>query len=78
MIKDITQNDLVLLAYNEFPEEKQQSLLSLVLNDQELSQAYFQIKDQMDLLDTISFQPNPTSVQIVLEESCNSSSLELI
>jgi hypothetical protein len=78
MITDITQNELVLLAYNELPPKEHEALMSLVLNDSELSKAYFQIKDQMDNLDTVMYQPNPTSVQIVLEESCNSSSLEVI
>lgn len=78
MIRHITQNELVLLAYNELPPEEHNELLNVVINDEKLSKKYASLKQQMDILDTVKYQPNPTSVQIVLEESCSSSSLEMI
>jgi len=78
MIRHITQNELVLLAYNELPPEEHNELLHVVSNDAVLAKQYAVIKQQMDILDTLKYQPNPTSVQIVLEESCSSSSMEMI
>ena len=78
MIRHITQNELVLLAYNELPPKEHSELLDVVINDETLAKKYAEIKQQMDILDTLKYQPNPTSVQIVLEESCSSSSLVLI
>ena len=78
MIRHITQNELVLLAYNELPPKEHSELLDVVINDETLANKYAEIKQQMDILDTLRYQPNPTSVQIVLEESCSSSSLEMI
>ncbi|PCJ67396.1 MAG: hypothetical protein COA58_03495 [Bacteroidetes bacterium] len=78
MITAITQNELVLLAYNELPNERHNQMLKLIEQDANLCKAYNDIKLQMEVLDTLEFKPHPTSVQIVLEESCSSSSLEMI
>ncbi|NNJ56350.1 MAG: hypothetical protein HKP14_09465 [Bacteroidia bacterium] len=78
MIKDITQNELLLLAYKELSPKEHSVLLSRVLKNKELTQAYHRIIEQMDMLDTVSYSPNPTTIQIVKEESCSSSPLELI
>jgi len=78
MITAITQNELVLLAYNELPPDKHQEMMSIVEQDSKLTKAYNDIKLQMQALDTLDYSPHPTSVQIVLEESCSSSSLEMI
>ena len=78
MIKDITQNELLLLAYKELPPKDHSRLLSQVLKSKELTKNYHDIIEQMNVLDTLSYSPNPTSVQIVKEESCSSSPLELI
>ena len=78
MIKDLTQNDLLLLAYNELPPDKHQEMMSIVKGNQLLLSQYTEMKKQMSILDTIALKPDPTSVQIILEESCSSSSLEMI
>jgi len=78
MIKDLTQNDLLLLAYNELPPDKHQEMMSIVEGNSLLFSQYNEIKKQMSILDTVALKPNSTSVQIVLEESCSSSSLEMI
>lgn len=78
MIKNITQNELLLLAYNELPPDRHSEMMNLVKKDPTLYNKYTEIKEQMEQLDTVLFEPNPTSVQIVLEESCSSSSLEMI
>lgn len=78
MNKNITQNDLVLLAYNELPTEKHNELLNNVLNDKRLAEEYKKMKDDMKILDSLFTSPNQTSVNIVLEESCSSNQLEAI
>jgi hypothetical protein len=78
MIKNITQNELVLLAYNELPPDQHDEMMAQVKNDPSMHSKYLELKQQMDILDSVQYEPNPTSVQIVLEESCSSSSLEMI
>ncbi len=78
MIKDITQNDLILLAYNELPPDRHRQLMNTVKADPKLSKAFKDIISQLLLLDTVLEKPNPTSVQIIMEESCSSSPMEMI
>ena len=78
MIKDITQNELLLLAYKELPPKEHSIMLSRVLKNKELTKSYHHLIEQMNMLDTLSYSPNPTTIQIVKEESCSSSPLELI
>lgn len=78
MKKAITPNDLLLLAYNELPPERTYELLSQIAQYQDLNEEYIALKKQLNILNVVSLNPNPTSVQIVLEESCSSSSLETI
>ena len=78
MIRHITQNELLLLAYNEIPPGEREELMVLVANDPKLYAEYNKLKADLYLLDTAIEKPHPTSVQIILEESCSSSSLEMI
>ena len=78
MIIDITKNDLILLAYNELPDNDRVSILNAVMNDNELLDEFRAILNQMKELDGALTSPNPTSVEIILEEACSSSSLEVI
>ena len=78
MIKDITKNELLLLAYRELPPKEHSKLLVQVLKDKELTATYHAIIEQINMLNEVSYSPNPTSVQIIKEESCSSSPLELI
>ena len=78
MVTEITQNELVLMAYNELPPEREIEILHVLENNKDLELKLDQIRTQMSNLDLLKFQPNPTSVQIVLEESCSSSSMEMI
>jgi hypothetical protein len=78
MIKHITQNELLLLAYNEAPPTERDEMLAYIANDSGLLAEYSDLLRQCDMLNAVSLEPNPTSVQIVLEQSCSSSSLETI
>jgi hypothetical protein len=78
MMRHLTQNDLLLLAYNELPAEEHAQMLGQVRASQPLLQEYNQILEDIAILSSISYAPQATSVQIILEESCSSSSLEMI
>ena len=78
MNKNITQNDLLLLAYNDLPAQEHNTLLTKVLNDKKLAEEYLKLKDEMKILDSLFISPNQTSVNIVLEESCSSREMEAI
>jgi hypothetical protein len=78
MIKDITQNELLLLAYNDVPLGEREGLLIAIASDDKLTEQYTKILEEMQVLNTVSYTPHPTSIQIIMEESCSSSSLETI
>ncbi|MEY2925052.1 MAG: hypothetical protein RLZZ337_1600 [Bacteroidota bacterium] len=78
MNKNITQNDLLLLAYNDLPPAEHNQLLNRVLSDEKWAKEYNKLKDEMSILDKLFLSPDPTSVHIVLEESCSSNQMETI
>ncbi len=78
MIRNITQNELILLAYNELPPDQHKELMSIVNNDPILRQQLEMFVSQLDQLDTAMCEPNNTSIQIIKEESCSSSPMEMI
>lgn len=78
MIRHLTQNDLLLLAYNELPPEEHAQMLGEVRASEPLLQEYTRILEDIAILSPMSIAPQATSVQIILEESCSSSSLEMI
>lgn len=78
MITHITQNDLILLAYNELPPDQHHQMLETVKSDAKLSKEFETITKQMDLLDTAFCAPHNTTIQIIKEESCSSSPMEMI
>ncbi|MFB1003241.1 MAG: hypothetical protein QMC70_03780 [Bacteroidia bacterium] len=78
MIRNITQNELILLAYNELPPDQHKEMMDVVNGDPKLIQELETLTNQMDLLDAAICKPNSTSVQIIKEESCSSSSMEMI
>lgn len=69
MIKTITPNHLILLAYNELPPHERTIVINKVKKDKKLLAQYNQLLKDLELLDTVSYSPNPTSIKIVLEES---------
>lgn len=78
MITHITQNDLVLIAYNELPPDRYNKMMEMVNADPNLQKELQSIKKQMDILDSAFCKPHNTSVQIIKEESCSSSPMEMI
>jgi hypothetical protein len=78
MIKHLTQNDLLLLAYNELPSIERQLMLSKIADNPDLLKEYTTILEEIAMLSPMCYTPQATSIQIILEESCSSSSLEMI
>lgn len=76
MKQTITQNDLLLYAYNELDEHRTQLISSAILQDNTLAEQFQEIIDTVDIMDGALLKPNPTSLQIILEES--SSAMEVI
>lgn len=78
MVTDITQDDLILLAYGELSPDRKKHIESAISEDLELKKTYGQICSSMKVLDSAKCSPADTSVQIILEESCSSSAAEMV
>jgi len=78
MIKDITTNEIMLLAYNELPPGEHKNILKRVNENKALKAEYNTVLEHINILDNAFTSPHPTSIEIIKEESCSSSSLEMI
>jgi hypothetical protein len=78
MIKDITTNEIILLAYNELPPGEHRDVMQRVKESKVLTTEYNTVLEDKRILDKAFISPHPTSVEIIKEESCSSSSLEMI
>jgi hypothetical protein len=78
MIKDITTNEIILLAYNELPPGEHRDIMQRVKESKVLTTEYNKVLEDKRILDKAFISPHPTSVEIIKEESCSSSSLEMI
>ncbi|MBR9861110.1 hypothetical protein GYB22_10270 [bacterium] len=76
MDKNITQNDLLLLAYNELDTNRKLLVINALESNLSLQNEYHDILAVMGKLDEFQVQPNNTSLQIILEES--SSAMEVL
>ena len=77
MIRDITQNEIILLAYNELPSGRHAEIMRKVTANKELKAEYDAVLADMKILDGAFVAPNITSIEIIKEQS-SSSSLEMI
>jgi hypothetical protein len=75
---DITPEKLIQLIYHELPPQECIMLLEKLSQDDELYATYTELKEQTHLLSHVQESPSNTSVQIILEESCSSSPMEMI
>lgn len=75
MNKTITPNDLVLFAYNELEEPRKTLVINAISVDADLARELDEIIELQDIMDVDMLSPNPTSLQIILEES--SSAMEV-
>ena len=72
MNKTITQNDLLLFAYNELDAAKRSSVLNAITQDPLIQEQLNEILEIQHVLETSIYSPHPTSLQIILEESAAS------
>lgn len=76
MKRNFTQHDLILYIYNELPESRKLALQGELNENLELKQEYEQLLKIQNRLNSIHSNPNPTSIDIILEESASISRLE--
>lgn len=69
MDQDFTLNNLIKLTYSEVSESERLNIQGKLENSQDLRNNLSQIEELKVLLDQEMLAPNPTSVQIILEES---------
>ncbi len=64
-----TQNDLILYIYDEFPENEKFNIRKALETDPDLYFTYHQLLQVIGSLDTLNFEPHPSSVELILEHS---------
>ncbi len=69
MDKTFTLNTLLEFTYSELSDNEQIILKNKLSRSEELRNELHQIREIKSLLDQEIYAPNPTSVQIILEES---------
>ena len=69
MADSYTQDDLILFIYNELTEKENFSIRMALETDPELYITYHQLLQVIGNLDTLNFEPDPSSVELVLEHS---------
>ena len=69
MLKSYTQDDLILFIYNELSEKEQFQIRKALESDSELFTNYHTLLQVVGSLDTLNFDPHPSSVEIILEHS---------
>lgn len=69
MLKCYTQDDLILFIYNELPEDEKLRMQNALEADQDLFKAYTSLLQVVGSLDTLNYEPHPTSIEIILEHS---------
>lgn len=69
MQTNFTEDDLILYIYNELSGEKKFAVKHALEYDAELYTSYRQLLQVVNSLDTLSLDPDPSSVEIIIEHS---------
>ncbi len=69
MDQNSTLNTLIQLSYSELSDSERVKAISEIQNSEDLQDQLGQILEMKALLDQEMHTPNPTSIQIILEES---------
>jgi hypothetical protein len=69
MPKSYTENDLILFIYNELTEKEKFGVQKALDSDPELHKTYHMLLQVVGSLDTLNYEPDPSSVEIILEHS---------
>lgn len=72
MTQNITQEQLILLAYGELSTDERRMAEEAIASNPELNNFYQSILQSKQLLNTISEEPHPTSLAIISEHSHDS------
>jgi hypothetical protein len=64
-----TQDDLILFIYNELTEEENFNVRKAIETNPELNNEYQLLLLVIGNLDTLNYEPHPSSIEIVLEHS---------
>lgn len=69
MAHTYTENDLLLYYYGELPTEQTAVIRHLIETDPEWQQRYSDVQLGLEMLDSLSEEPSPTSVEHILQHS---------
>jgi hypothetical protein len=69
MPKSYTQDDLILFIYNELPEKDKFNMQKELESNPDLFKSYNMLLQVVGSLDTLNYEPHPSSVEIILEHS---------
>jgi len=64
-----TQDDLILFIYDELTEKEKFNIQKALETSPELNKEYHSLLQVVGSLDSLSYEPNPSSVEIILEHS---------
>ena len=76
MEQDFTQEDLIRFIYGEVSADEHIRIFEAIESNSALRVEYDKIRDVLAGLDSINLSPDKTTIQILNEESSESSSLE--
>lgn len=76
MKTNFTKENLLQFIYGEVSPEMHIRIMDALESNGQLKNEYDELRKDISLLDTINESPSKTSVQILLEESSESNSLE--
>lgn len=77
MDKIFTQEDILLFIYGEMPARLEKEFINAMAENPKLKEQYLETHATVDFLDRGTMSPSPTSVNIIMEQSHDSSTLEI-
>jgi hypothetical protein len=71
MNSNFTTNDLLLFLYGEMPTSRAAVLTEVLLSDASLRAEFQKLKEAQDKLNTEYFEPDPTTLHVVMDYSAS-------
>lgn len=71
MNANFTTNDLLLFLYGEMSPDRAAELTEVMLSDASLRAEFQKLKETKDKLNTEEFEPDPTTVHMVMDYSAS-------
>jgi len=69
MMENSTQNDLIRFIYNDISPGEKKTLYNQILTNQNVEDEYLLLMNLKSKLDKLQCDPDPTSVELILEHS---------